>query len=191
VLELALGQEEWAAADRLLAAAEAGIVDIALPSFSLSEPFVRVTRGIRDRGRVMSLFNSQVTQLARSTAHQSEVHVLQTVSALIDSIDKREGARLTGTVERLLANARLIELDLASFRIAMDYRTRYSLEPEDAIVLAVVAADLAARPGTGPQLFANRTRRDFDDLGIITDLRRLGCEVVWSFAEAARLLGVG
>lgn len=191
VLEIALGQEELAAAERLLVAAESGVIDLALPSFSLSEPFVRITRGIRDRGRLMSQFRSQIVQLARSTPHQFEVDALQTVPALMSSIDERERDRLVRTVERLLASARVIEFDPASFRVAMDYRTRYDLEDEDAIVLAAVVADLQSNTGSGRHVFANRNRRDFGDIEIVINLRRLGCDLVWGFAEAARLLGIG
>lgn len=191
VLEIALGQEELAAAERLLVAAESGVIDLALPSFSLSEPFVRITRGIRDRGRLMSQFRSQIVQLARSTPHQFEVDALQTVPALMSSIDERERDRLVRTVERLLASARVIEFDPASFCVAMDYRTRYDLEDEDAIVLAAVVADLQSNTGSGRHVFANRNRRDFGDIEIVINLRRLGCDLVWGFAEAARLLGIG
>lgn len=43
VLEIALGQEELTAAERLLVAAEQGAIELALPVFALSEPFARVT----------------------------------------------------------------------------------------------------------------------------------------------------
>jgi hypothetical protein len=190
VLEIALGQEELAFAERLLAAAESSAIDLAIPSFSLSEPFARVTRGNRDRRRLMSQLGDQVTQLARSTVHRTEVDALRAIPALVTRIDDRERVRLAGTIERLLATARLIELDLAAFRVATNYRDRYDLQIEDAIILAVVVADLNARPGSRQHLFANRNRRDFRNLALVTDLRRLGCDVVWSFADAARLLGV-
>jgi hypothetical protein len=190
VLEIVLGQEELASAERLLAVAETGAIDLALPTFSLNEPFVTVMRGIRDRRRLMSQLRDQVDQPERSTPHQTEVDALRAVPALITSIAEREQDRLARTVERLLATARLIELDLAAFRVATNYRDRYDLQIEDAIILAVVVADLNARPGSRQHLFANRNRRDFRNLALVTDLRRLGCDVVWSFADAARLLGV-
>lgn len=190
VLEIALGQEELAPAERLLAAAEAGTIVLATPSFSLSEPFARVTRGIRDRGRLRNQLNAQVDQLARSTPHQTEVVALQAVPGLFAAIDKREEDRLTGTVERLLATARLIPPDLPTFRAATDYRDRYGLDIQDAIVLASVVADLKTLPLGGTHLLANRNKKDFNDPGIFAELRRLGCEIVWTFADAVRLLGM-
>lgn len=90
-----------------------------------------------------------------------------------------------------MAAAKLIEIDLAAFQAAMGYRTDFALEIEDAVVLAVVIADLKRSPSATQHLFANRNRKDFDDPGITTDLRRFGCDVVWSFAEAASRLGIG
>lgn len=190
VLEIALGQEELVPAERLLAAAEAGAIDLALPSFSLTESFVRISRGIRDRQRLMRQFNTQVDQIARSTPHQAEVGALQSVPNVIATIDQRESDRLASTIERILATAKLIELESAAFQAAMGYRTRYALDLEDAVILAVVVADLTRWPGVGQHLFANRNRKDFDDPGIAADLKRLGCDVVWSFTEAATRLGI-
>ncbi len=185
-----MGQEESAPAERLLAAAETGAIDLALPSFSLSEPLVRLRRGVRDRNRLMEQLNSQVGQLARSSPHQAEVSALRVIPDLFANIEKREMDRLTGTVERLLASARLIELDLPTFRDATNYTTRYALEIEDAIIFSLVIADLKSRPAREHHLFANRNRKDFSDPGIVNELKNLDCEAMWSFAEAAIQLGV-
>lgn len=142
VLELALGQEELQAAERLLAAAEVGTVTMVLPSFSLSEPFARVTRGIRDRRRLWNQVNNHLDQLARSSPHQTEVEELQGIPNLFAQIDQRETDRLLMTVERLLSIATTIDLDGRMFQAAMGYRDRYGLESQDAIILAAVVTDL-------------------------------------------------
>jgi predicted nucleic acid-binding protein len=152
LLEIVLGQEESASAERLLAMAEAGVIDLAVPSFSLSEPVVRVQRGVRDRKRLMKQLNDQVAQFARSAPHEVEVDALRAIPNLFGSIEQRETDRLITTVERLLETARLIELDVSSFRAATDYRTRYALEIEDAIIFALVLADLRSQAGTGAPL---------------------------------------
>ena len=67
---------------------------------------------------------------------------------------------------------------------------RFGLEIEDAIILALVVADLNSPLGTGQHLFANRNLKDFDDPDVIEELRRLGCDTAHSFAEAVNRLGV-
>jgi hypothetical protein len=118
VLEIVLGQEELASAERILAAAEADAISLALPSFSLGEPITRVTRSARDRGKLISQLNAEVGQLARSTVHQSEVDALQEIPDLIAAIDNRELERLTSTISRLLGAAKLIDLENSTFQTA-------------------------------------------------------------------------
>jgi predicted nucleic acid-binding protein len=190
VLEIVLGQEEAAQAERLLVAAEAKTIRLALPAFSLNEPLVRFRRGIRDRNRLVKQLNSEIGQLARSDTLQSEVDSLRAVPNLFAKIEQREMDRLTRTVERLLATARQIALDQRSFQAAIDYQIRFGLEIEDAIILALVVADLNSPLGTGQHLFANRNLKDFDDPDVIEELRRLGCDTAHSCAEAVNRLGV-
>ncbi len=192
VLELALGQEELPAAERLIAAAEAGAVTLALPSFSLSEPFSRVTRGIRDRRRLWNQLNSHVDQLARLSPHQAEAEELQGVSELFAQIDQRETDHLLVTVERLLGIATIIDINLRIFLASRHYRSQYGLDSQDAIILASVVTDLRTRSGSSPSehVFANRNRKDFGDPELRAELQRLGCRLVWSLEEAANLLRV-
>lgn len=190
VLEIALGQEELASAEWLLAAAQRGLVHIALPSLAICEPFSRVTRAIRDRQAVLRQLGAHVDQLGRSAPHDQEVAELEAVPSLIGRIDRREETRLQATIERLLAVARIIELDRSRFQNAIGLRDRFSLAIEDAIVLAVVLADLERYKSPKRHLFANRNRTDFNNPEIVAELQRRGCDAVWSFTEAARLLAV-
>jgi predicted nucleic acid-binding protein len=190
VLEIALGQEELVSAEKLLSAAERGAVQIALPSFALSEPFSRVTRGIRDRQAFVRQLNAQVEQLGRSTPHREEVGELQMIPSLVGRIDQREADRLHDTVSRILSTARLIELDGSMFQSAAVYKTRFGLSIEDAVILAVVIEDLKRSRSPKRHMFANRNKSDFSQPEIVVELYRLGCDFTSSFAEAARAFGV-
>jgi predicted nucleic acid-binding protein len=190
LLEIVLGQEETAEAERLLAAAEAGNLRIAVPAISLSEPFGRITRMARDRRRLVTQLNEHLGQLERSSPHQREVDALRTVPDLFADISEPEGDRLLVTVERLLGAATLIDLTLPVFREALAYRVQYSLQVEDAIVLATVVDDLRTAAGKGMHLFANRNHKDFNQPGLVADLSRLGCTVVWRFTDTVAQLGV-
>jgi predicted nucleic acid-binding protein len=186
VLQLVLGQEELTAAERILEAAESGSIDLALPTFSLSEPFVRVARGIRDRQRLRTQFADQMFQLVRSSPHASEGAILQTVPEHFDRINTREGNRLTATVERILRCTRLIELNSTVFLRAIDYQDRFTLDIEDAIILSSVVTDLQSRRGLKRHLFATGNRNHFDKVEIRLELNRLDCDVTWTFADAVR-----
>jgi hypothetical protein len=190
LLEIALGQEESRAAEALLASVEAQRFALAIPSFSLVEPTIRIGRGIRDRRRLIRQLTDHVDQLARSSIHQQEVDALRDVPGLVRIIDNREYDRLTKTMDRLLGCARLIELNRATFADALNFRVRFEIEIEDAIVLAVVIADARRLPSPRRHVFANRNRKDFRNPGIVAELASAGCDLVWTFSEAARHLGV-
>jgi len=190
VLEIALGQEETAFAELLLASAESGAILIAIPSFALSEPFSRVTRGIRDREKLQNQLSSLVRQLSRSSPHTKEVDALPNVPDLIARIDQREVDRLVRTIHRILMVAKIVELDVSTFETAIQNQERYGFGLEDAVILSTVASDLRSLPIRSSHLFAKRNKSDFSDPEIVADLGELGCDLVWTFEDAARRLGV-
>ena len=112
VLEIALGQEQSEAAEAILARAERGEVELAFPSFSLSEPFATVTQRSRNRASLSSNFNNHVRDLSRSLPHQPDIALLQPVEGVLVQISQRETDRLVSTVERLLGVAKIIPIDL-------------------------------------------------------------------------------
>jgi predicted nucleic acid-binding protein len=190
VLEIALGQEQAAAAEKLLDAAETGEIEIAIPGFSLSEPFSRVTRTNRERSRIASQFDDHVNQMARSAPHHSEVKSLREIPSLVATIIRRETDLLIHTIERILAVSRQLNLNLETFNNAMTLRKTSGMTPEDAIVIELVIADLLHNPSNQRHLFANRNRKDFSEPAIASSLSNLGCDLVWSFDNAAKVLGV-
>jgi predicted nucleic acid-binding protein len=69
VLEIALGQEQASAAEAILDRAEGGEVKLALPAFSLSEPFAAVRRRANDTQRLGNELRHQLNELGRSGPH--------------------------------------------------------------------------------------------------------------------------
>jgi predicted nucleic acid-binding protein len=150
VLEIALGQQDSTAAERLLMLAEQARIELALPAFSLSEPFSTVIRRVRDRRNLVAEFNRHVRELDRSVPHQQDVAALRPMPDIVTQIDQRELTRLDDTIRRLLAIARMIPSDSAVFDTALTYRVDFDLETPDAIVLATVVADLQKHRQSGP-----------------------------------------
>jgi hypothetical protein len=190
VLEIALGQEESVSAERLLAAAERGDIQIALPAFALSEPFSTVTGRVRERGRLADRFDSQMGQLARSVPHRQDVAALRPIPNILALIDGRERDGLARTVERMLGTARRIETDLAVFRETLAYQGRFGLEAEDAIILAAVVADLRTQALPGPHCFATRDTSHFGIQPIQGELAPFDCTMLFHFADACGFMRV-
>lgn len=185
VLELALGQEQAPAAQAILERAERGEITLALPAFSLSEPFSTVTQRSRNLRRLARQLGSQLQELARSYPHEADVHTLESASTVFASVERRELQRLTTTVGRLLSVATIIPLNLSTYTEAMSVIERIALSPQDALIYAAVLEHLRVSQLSGPHLFISRNAKDFADLRIASELDALDCEFLGSFNEGA------
>lgn len=188
VLEIALGQEQAPAAEEILERAELREFELALPAFSLGEPLATVTHRTRNRRKLSHKFNHQLKDLRRSYAHQHDIALLEPVASVLAQIGQRETDRLNSAMDRLLATAIVIQLDLLIFRSAMRYRSHYGLSEQDAIIYAAVVSHLAHNPSDGPHFFISRDQKDFDDPGIAFELGHHGCIFVDRFDEGVQWL---
>jgi hypothetical protein len=186
VLELVLGQEEASAAEQLLALAEAGSMQLVLPSFALFEPFSTVTYRSRERRRMANTIAAMAAQLQRSAPYQTESAQLSAAQAGLITITDREDARLRAVVSRLLATAQTVELEAGRFARANLYQGRYGLTAQDSIIYATLLADLATKPATEPKCFVTRNSKDFDDPDIAAELASNNCRLFFHFAEAVQ-----
>lgn len=71
VLEIALGQEENAEARRILNLAHEALVEIAVPSFALCEPFGTITQRGRDGIKLSRMLGDHLRQLLYHIAANS------------------------------------------------------------------------------------------------------------------------
>lgn len=187
ILELALDQEQAAAASAILARAESGEVELAFPAFSLSEPFATVIQRARRRDHFVSTVNEQLRELRRSPYHEDEIEPLTRIPAAIELINAREIERLVEIVERTLAIATLIPTDLPVFRQAMTLRREHDLSVPDSIIYAAVITHLSKNRTSGPHSFINKNFKDFQDPAIIDTLSNLSCTFLPSFSAGASL----
>lgn len=187
ILELALDQEQAAAASAILARAESGEVELAFPAFSLSEPFATVIQRARRRDRFVSTVNEQLRELRRSPYHEDEIEPLTRIPAAIELINAREIERLVEIVERTLAIATLIPTDLPVFRQAMTLRREHDLSVPDSIIYVAVITHLSKNRTSGPHSFINKNSKDFQDPAIIDTLSNLSCTFLPSFSAGASL----
>ena|SRR5579859_5129458 len=69
VLEIAREQEQVEAANRILVLAEQRKIELAFPSFTLSEPFSTIIRQRKDRKELLRSLQDTLVQLRRSETH--------------------------------------------------------------------------------------------------------------------------
>lgn len=185
VLEIALGQEQANAAEAILGRAERGEIMLALPSFSLSEPFAAIRRRSNESQRLGSELRTHMKERGRSAPHQEDVRELMKIPSLLESIERREIEMLTATIGRLLSIAIAIPISFATYTEALAIMDRIGLKPQDAMVYSPVLHHLRTANFPGPHLFANRNWLDFEVPQILNELEVLNCEFVRSFDVAA------
>ncbi|HEX6797126.1 MAG TPA: hypothetical protein VF116_05350 [Ktedonobacterales bacterium] len=188
MLELALGQEQSAAAEAILAGAEQGKLILAFAEFAVSEPFATLTQRGKRQLELSKRLGEELRQLQRSKPHQPAISTILTAPAILSSVAQIEADRLRGTVERLLASGTALHLDSAAFNGAVAYQLLYQLAPQDSIIYAVVVADLRARPSGESKVFISRNWKDFRSPDILAELQSHNCAYAESFDEGLALI---
>lgn len=159
ILEIVLKQTHAATAEAILKLAENGKIELAFPSFSLSEPFATVTRRQRDQDR-----------LGKSVGG-----MLEGLQTMLSDAAKKERDGLWITINRLVKAGTSIEINTAGLEYALECQQRYRLSPQDSIVYAATIIDMQRRPLTETKCFLNSNYKDFAIPPIITELNTFNC----------------
>lgn len=188
VLEIALGQEQAAAAQLILERATRGEISLAIPAFSLTEPFSTIGQRSRRLQQLRGQLKEQIRELARSYPHEDDVLALSALPARIASIEAREQERLVSTVQRLYDIAIVLPIDAVVYAEAMTIMEKIRLSPQDAMIYSSVLVHLRTSNFPAPHSFINKNWRDFSDVRIQAELNELDCHFYQSFAEAESVL---
>lgn len=191
ILEIALGQEESRYTGELLSEAEAGSIDLAFPSFALSEPFATITQRHRRRNTVIGSMTDLFNDLERSTPHRHVAMSLNPVMDQLRNVYQSEVTRLKSTVKRLLQIGSSIELDSAIYQTALKNESRYGLSPQDAIIYASIVRDLATSVRTDRSCFMSRNLKDFGSPDIRAELASYDCLYEESYKTGVSLVRKG
>jgi hypothetical protein len=101
---------------------------------------------------------------------------------------RKEIDLLESTTKRLLFAGTVIELTVATFDRAVRYQRQYGLSPQDSIILSAVMSDLEARAKNLFKCFISRNWKDFDDPGILAELKAQNCNHLAGFADLKPLI---
>lgn len=188
LLELAVGQEEASAAERILGMAEAREIEIAIPTFALIEPFSTISRRAKERKRLAESLSVQLQQLSRSKASKAVAEQFSQAPTALIEIAGLEFNGLRAIVYRLLVTSRVIPLNATTFHEAQRYEQTYGIDLPDAIIYASVISDLKTAHVTEPKCFVSRNYKHFRDQAIEQELQSFGCRYIERFADAVNFL---
>lgn len=180
VLELALLQEQHTSCEEILRLCESAGIQLAIPAYSLIEPYETLIRHHQQRKRIKTDLDNEIRQIARTAGYSQRLRGFQDLTALlIDSADE-EAKGLELVRARLLKVAEIIPLEAKILVAAMRYQREHDLLPQDAVVYASVLADLDQFAPTR-SCFLNRNSKDFDDPDIVEELKRKNCKLLPRF----------
>lgn len=187
VLELALRQEQFEHAERILSLAEEKHIRLVVPACSLIEPYQTLIRRRRDRSEFGRRLRDEIKLLERSSLHEGmsapSLHVVRALEAGSDI----EMESLEKTIDRLTKICTVPILSLESVRLAQSMQLGYQLEPQDAIVLASIDTALKEL-GAGPKVFVNKNSKDFSRRPIEGQLEEHECRLITTFPDARQYI---
>ena len=180
VLEIALRQEQHLSCEGIFRLCESAAIQLAIPSYSLIEPYETLIRHHQQRKRIKTDLDNEFQQIARTASYSQRLQGFQDLTVLlIDSADE-EVKGLERVCEQLLKIAKIIPLQAKTLAAAMHYQRKHDLKPQDAVVYASVLEDLnSATPARS--CFLNRNSKDFDDPDIVEELAKKNCKLLPRF----------
>jgi predicted nucleic acid-binding protein len=138
VLELALQQEQFEHAERILQLAEEKHLQLVVPACSLMEPYQTLIRRGRERKEFRRRLQDAIKLLERSALHDGMNATSAQVAQILDAGTEIEMESLEQTIDRLMRICTVPALSLEIVRLGQAMQLGYGLEPQDAIVFASI-----------------------------------------------------
>ena len=187
VLELALRQEQFEHAERIVRLAEGNHLRLVVPACSLIEPYQTLVRRRRERKEFSRRLQAEIKLLERSTLHHGMSTASKQVAQTLDVGTEIETESLEQTIDRLAQVCMVPVLSREVVGLALAMQLRYGLEPQDAIVLASVD-DALKGLGAGPKVFVNKNAKDFATPLIERRLEEYECRLITFFPDARQYI---
>ena len=186
MLELAFLQEQSESCERILSLGEAGRVRLAVPAYSLAEPYETLVRRQRQRKRTKEALDRELGQIARSAAYEDRLGRFRDLTALLINSADEEARRLEEVRSRLIETADTIPLEATVLATAAQYQRKHDFSPQDALVYSAVLAHLE-RDYARPSCFLNKDK-DFDDQDVLEELGGYNCKLFPRFDSGCRYI---
>jgi hypothetical protein len=184
VLQLALKQEQGAAARSILELAEGRRIELAIPACALFEPYETIVRRHRKRELLMQEFRREIDELARSTAFSDLGSTSKAVTSTVAESVALEAADLDRAIDRIAVAATIIPLTGDIVTTATIVRQSiFDLTAPDAIVFASIDAYFKSQRD-GTKVFATTNAKDFLRPKIRDYVATYDCRVIPSLNDA-------
>ena len=180
VLELAYLQEEHGCCSELLGLAESDAIGLALPAFSIGEPYETLVRRSKKRERLHSELDDELRELSRSRPYEESSEEFRELASLLIKSVEEEKSRLDGALERILETVEVLSIG-PNAKNAITFQKKYALSPQDSIVYSSIRHHLTT---TDEEMRCFITKdKDFADPDIQNELRSHNCKFLTNFTD--------
>ena len=189
LVELILGQEQAAACEKIVAAAEQEKLVLHVPSFSLMEQLYRLTAVSIERDQLQGRVEKELKAAERETTDNSSLVQLKREFATVfaeRSVIQQE--RMFATVSRISRTARIIPLLGTTWALASELNSTMSLTLPDAVVSASLLLQLEDLPAEEEKLFVSRDHKAFRQEGVKQLFKEKNCGVLLNFDDTVQKL---
>jgi predicted nucleic acid-binding protein len=182
VFELALMREEHSYCKSLLDFAAAQKIILAIPAYSIGEPYETLIRRSKHRKDLHDKLEVELNELSRSQPYEKASQELKESAAFLLKSNEEEERRLGEALNDILEVAKIIPLDAQTVRNAFPLQQSHDLSPQDSIVFASILAHLT---GASPQTscFITKNSRDFVVTPVLADLAKYNCKLLTRFSD--------
>ncbi len=182
VLEMALLQDEHPSCDSIIGLAESSSIELAIPAFSLTEPYEVWRRHRLRRAELHQQLAREMREMGRTEPYSETVENLRDLASILIRSGDDDKRRLDFTLGRILDSAAVIPLQAETLRAAIGFQGSIGLSPQDSVVYASVIDHLTAA-SPGPKCFLNRNSTDFAIPDIREELGRFDCRLITRFDD--------
>ena len=182
VLELAYLQEEHASCGSILSLAEHSEIQLALPAFSVGEPYESWVRRSKQRTELHDRLSREINELSRSKPYSESSKEFQDITRTLIQSGEEEKRRLDDTISRILQTAIVIPIGRDTVRSAIELQKTRNLSPQDSIVYASVLSHLSGAL-SDQNCFLTKNSKDFANPDVYTDLSAYNCKLLTSFSN--------
>ena len=183
VLELALGRADAHSVRQLIEFSEGGTIELAIPTFSVVEPFLTLRKIDRDREQLLSRLSETLRESSRSELHREGVQAVSGLVSQLGGMEKREREALGATIRQVLAASRQLPISQGTISLSQQLQQDLGLDPPDSMVFASVLEDLGSSSGERRSVYVSQNFKDFGDPEVSRRLEELGCSYESTFAN--------
>ena len=182
VLELAYLQEEHESCSALLSLSESGDIRLALPAFSIGEPYEAWVRRSKQMRALHEQLIKAVRELSRSRPYEGSSVEFKELTNLLITSGEDEKRRLDKTLEKILQIVEVIPIGFNIIRNAIKIQESLDLSPQDSIVYASIRNHLTSE-FKEPRCFITKNSKDFANPDIESELTAYSCKLLTKFAD--------